>query len=91
MHPVFEYQLYLCNPHLAVTFGPEGFSLTEEAKHAIKRAAAAHIDDRANITPEQLARVGRQTAEMERVLASRVRDFAAGLKAQELEVQACPH
>lgn len=91
MHPVTEYQIYLHNPYLAVTFGLEGFTLTPDARHAIKRAAMAHVDDQANLTTEQLARVGRQTAEMERVLISRVRDFAAGLAKHEAEVSACPH
>lgn len=91
MHPVFEYQFYLQNPFLAVAFGPEGFELTASAKMAIKRAAASHIEGKAHATPELLARVGRHAADMERVLVSRVRDFAAGVREQEEESQACPH
>ena len=91
MHPVFEYQFYIQNPFLAVEFGPEGFELTAEAKRAIKRAAAAHLQGGDRVTPELLSRVGRHAADLERVLVKRVRDFAAGVRKHEMEGQACPH
>lgn len=88
MYPVFEYQFYLRNPFLAVAFGPGGFELTADAKQAIKRAAASHIKGKSHDTPELLARVGRHAADRERVLVSRVRDYAAGIDWREEESQA---